>query len=439
MFDTIFDIDSASIIVVALVSLGIYLMSLAFSRRTSIVPIMIAAFAGAAADPSSFAIDLGISSAAALLVALLSVPFHVIESKVLDKKDRHLLETLHLKWTCSVIALVIVAVASVWNLRTISSLVLKLASAWPVLLALMVGVLFQASADSSTRRVLRSPSLSYLVAVAVVLGVSPIALSPALMLFAGMIAIEVMDNERVGAVRSTLELLCSLALLPALAFLTTMLAFQLDTFWVVLIPVVLMAFLYAFLRYANLRRDSSRTGSLMRVQAEEMDENRRKLYELEVGIIQKERDDLVNLLDLRRNEVTDIAEKLTEQREFMQELYNIATEAEVSPDIARKDALLHEILSRIDLRLNFSDERDDLNSKVEELHKDFSVRLQVKYPQLSPQERRLAALLRLEFPTKYIATVLNISPKSVEIERHRLRQKFGLDRKERLTEFIKTI
>ena len=95
--------------------------------------------------------------------------------------------------------------------------------------------------------------------------------------------------------------------------------------------------------------------------------------------------------------------------------------------------------SKINLRMNFSDERNDFDSQVEELHKDFSIRLENRFPSLTAQEKKLATMLRLDFPTKYIATILNISPKSVEIERHRLRKKFGLDRKTRLTDFVKNI
>lgn len=73
------------------------------------------------------------------------------------------------------------------------------------------------------------------------------------------------------------------------------------------------------------------------------------------------------------------------------------------------------------------------------MHKDFSVRLASKFPQLTAQERKLATLLRLEFSTKYIASLLNISPKSVEIERHRMRTKMGLSRDVKLTDFIKNI
>ena len=75
----------------------------------------------------------------------------------------------------------------------------------------------------------------------------------------------------------------------------------------------------------------------------------------------------------------------------------------------------------------------------EVLHKDFSVKLAEEFPNLTTSERRLATLLRLGFSSKYIATLMNISPKSVEISRYRLRQKLGLKKGDNLINFIKSI
>lgn len=72
-------------------------------------------------------------------------------------------------------------------------------------------------------------------------------------------------------------------------------------------------------------------------------------------------------------------------------------------------------------------------------NREFELRLTAKYPRLTAQERKLATLLRLEFNTRQIAGVLNISEKSVEVERHRLRSKMGLERHQNLTDFIKNI
>lgn len=63
--------------------------------------------------------------------------------------------------------------------------------------------------------------------------------------------------------------------------------------------------------------------------------------------------------------------------------------------------------------------------KVQELH-----------PQLSPSELKLCAYLRLNISSKEIASLLNISVRSVEIKRYRLRKKLGLVKGENLVNYI---
>ncbi|MFO7923170.1 MAG: hypothetical protein R6U58_05720 [Bacteroidales bacterium] len=62
--------------------------------------------------------------------------------------------------------------------------------------------------------------------------------------------------------------------------------------------------------------------------------------------------------------------------------------------------------------------------------------LKDKYPQLTPNDLRLCSYLRLNFNTKEIAQLLNISTRGVEISRHRLRKKLKLKKDENLFEFL---
>ncbi|MEZ5012275.1 MAG: LuxR C-terminal-related transcriptional regulator [Bacteroidales bacterium] len=73
---------------------------------------------------------------------------------------------------------------------------------------------------------------------------------------------------------------------------------------------------------------------------------------------------------------------------------------------------------------------------MEEANRDFFIRLKEKFPDLSEKEKRLAAYIRLNLSTKDVASLLNIAPKSVEINRYRLRKKLGIDPGINLTEFI---
>lgn len=66
----------------------------------------------------------------------------------------------------------------------------------------------------------------------------------------------------------------------------------------------------------------------------------------------------------------------------------------------------------------------------------FFKRLKEKYPNLTPHDLRLSSYLRMNFTTKEIAKLLNISARAVEISRYRLRRKLNLGHDENLTEFL---
>jgi DNA-binding CsgD family transcriptional regulator len=66
----------------------------------------------------------------------------------------------------------------------------------------------------------------------------------------------------------------------------------------------------------------------------------------------------------------------------------------------------------------------------------FFKRLKDKYPNLTPNDLRLSSYLRMNFTTKEIAKLLNISARAVEISRYRLRRKLSLGHDENLTEYL---
>jgi len=66
----------------------------------------------------------------------------------------------------------------------------------------------------------------------------------------------------------------------------------------------------------------------------------------------------------------------------------------------------------------------------------FFRKLKEKYPSLTPNDLRLCSYLRMNFTTKEIANLINISSRAVEIGRYRLRQKLSLPHDINLTEFL---
>jgi hypothetical protein len=68
--------------------------------------------------------------------------------------------------------------------------------------------------------------------------------------------------------------------------------------------------------------------------------------------------------------------------------------------------------------------------------KDFFKKVKEIHPQLTANDLRLCVYLRLNLSSKEIAPLLNISPRSVEIKRYRLRKKIALDRETNLNDYF---
>jgi tetratricopeptide (TPR) repeat protein len=79
---------------------------------------------------------------------------------------------------------------------------------------------------------------------------------------------------------------------------------------------------------------------------------------------------------------------------------------------------------------------DDFRHIFEQVHQHFFDRLQQTAQGLTSSDIRLAALIRLNLPSRDIATILGISPDSLRISRYRLRKKLKLEQGDSLTQYI---
>lgn len=70
---------------------------------------------------------------------------------------------------------------------------------------------------------------------------------------------------------------------------------------------------------------------------------------------------------------------------------------------------------------------------------EFLKKIKIKHKNLSPNDLKLCAYLRLNLSSKEIAPLFNISVRSIEIKRYRLRKKMNLSPKENLVNYILSI
>lgn len=208
----------------------------------------------------------------------------------------------------------------------------------------------------------------------------------------------------------------------------------------IVVILLLLGLLVVFARYVRKQESLKQsTRKLLLSQQQQLFENQKALNDLELKAILAENQSLHGTLELKRKEIVNVALGISEQKEFLEMLAEKVRVAAKSSSSEAKDKIIAELQNDLSQRINSSSEIDEFYAQAEQLHKDFSVKLTEEFPHLTTSERRLATLLRLGFSSKYIATLMNISPKSVEISRYRLRQKLGLQKGDNLINFIKSI
>lgn len=94
------------------------------------------------------------------------------------------------------------------------------------------------------------------------------------------------------------------------------------------------------------------------------------------------------------------------------------------------------VISTINKNINEDDTWDMFKEAFNNADKDFLKKIKAAHPLLTPNDLRLCAYLRLNLSSKEIAPLLNISVRSVEIKRYRLRKKMDLQHELGLVEYI---
>ena len=94
------------------------------------------------------------------------------------------------------------------------------------------------------------------------------------------------------------------------------------------------------------------------------------------------------------------------------------------------------LIKIIDTNISDEDEWSVFQENFDLIHENFFRKLTTQYPSLTPGDLRLCALLRLNYSSKEIAKMLNLSLRGIESARYRLRKKLALNEEENLTSFI---
>ncbi|WP_372794210.1 triple tyrosine motif-containing protein [Lutibacter sp.] len=151
--------------------------------------------------------------------------------------------------------------------------------------------------------------------------------------------------------------------------------------------------------------------------------------ENEQEIMKLKNEKLQNDIESKSRELGTSTMSIIKKNEILntikEELTAIKDESHVEP-----------VLKIINKNLSNSNDWELFKEAFNNADSDFLKKVKKVHPLLTPNDLRLCAYLRLNLSSKEIAPLLNISPRSVEIKRYRLRKKMDLPHEKSLVEYI---
>ena len=144
-------------------------------------------------------------------------------------------------------------------------------------------------------------------------------------------------------------------------------------------------------------------------------------------------------INFKNKELEKFAFNLIEKEEILNKTKDILKLVKNSDSEANKKKVVSELSNLILNNLNLGQDKISFYQRIDEINKDFYIRLSQQFNNLTDNDKRLIAFLKLGLSSKEISSLINISTKSVEMNRYRLRQKLSLLNDQNLLDFVVNI
>lgn len=156
---------------------------------------------------------------------------------------------------------------------------------------------------------------------------------------------------------------------------------------------------------------------------------KRKKLKTEKELIQVKNDKLKSEIEAKNRELAVATMSMIKKNKFL---------STIKEQLSQIDNTNHvkAVIKTIDKNISNEDDWKFFEEAFNNADKDFLKKIKDKHPELTANDLRLCAYLRLNLSSKEIAPLLNISVRSVEVKRYRLRKKMNLDHERGLVTYI---
>ncbi|MCK0157564.1 tetratricopeptide repeat protein [Cellulophaga sp. F20128] len=138
-------------------------------------------------------------------------------------------------------------------------------------------------------------------------------------------------------------------------------------------------------------------------------------------------------VEFKTKELTTRALHLAKKNEVLNDLKE---KAKVLKADANADPGYQMLIQTINFDLQDDNNWDNFSKYFEEVHKDFNSNAQQQFPNITSNDLRLMALIKMNLSSKEIANILNISSDGIKKSRQRLRKKMGIESNDSLEAIV---
>lgn len=212
-----------------------------------------------------------------------------------------------------------------------------------------------------------------------------------------------------------------------------------STFAYILYGFSLVAFLFSGFKWLDERHKYQ----TLKLEQEKEMELRQKDDVIETITLQSEQeimklknDQLQAQIEFKNQELTSSAMNLIQKNKLLTNIKSSLKSLMEENGSQELNTQLNRLVRSIDKDLEGVEDWSAFAESFDQVHGKFITRLKEKFPELTPQEIKFSAYIRMNLNTKEIANLLGISVRGVEIGRYRVRKKLGLSRQDNLSDFL---
>jgi tetratricopeptide (TPR) repeat protein len=190
--------------------------------------------------------------------------------------------------------------------------------------------------------------------------------------------------------------------------------------------ILVLAYLI-FVRSRNQRKEREKN-ELIRKQKELLMEQEKLVMKQEKRAMEENEQKIKQELDHLNRQLASYALHLTRNSEFILQTTGELKQMLIlmNPRDREKSKKIREMIQHLE-QYSGGQAWEDFRLYFEEVHPSFDRNLTAAFPDLSPNDKKICAFIKLGLSTKEIAAITFREPRSIETARSRLRKKLGLD------------